>query len=73
MARTDLFDGKNKSSHVWIDVTIRADREKSLLVDTPKGEAWLPKSTIGARKKDDDGNIIRLEVKRQMAEKKGIL
>ena len=73
MQRPDLFgDGRNKSSHVWVDVTVKQDRPLSLLVDTPQGEIWLPKSTIGARKKDDAGNIIRIEVRRSMAEEKGI-
>ena len=48
------------------------EREKALLLETDEGRLWVPKSQMGARKKDGD-QIVRCEVALWWAEKNGLV
>jgi hypothetical protein len=54
---------------VWIDVTgpVR-ETDRAVLFDTTQGEKWIPRSQMGARKKDGE-KIVRLELASWWAEK----
>jgi hypothetical protein len=60
----------------WIDVKGPfRDSGHSVLVETRKGDLWIPKSQIGAKKKDpnDPQRWIRIEVRRWLAKKEGLV
>lgn len=57
---------------VWVDAQDLRQTDKALLCETEAGEVWLPKWAAHAVKRNAAGAIIRREVDRWWAEKKGL-
>lgn len=61
-----------KGESVWIDVEgpLR-ETERAMLFDTDDGEKWIPRSQVGARRREGN-RIVRLEVSRWWAGREGL-
>ena len=65
---------KRMPSHVWVDIhAVKRETGAAVLAETAAGEVWIPKSQMRARKKDEHGQIVRLELPRWIAAEKGLI
>lgn len=61
------------SKQIEIAVTVKAQTEKALLVETDKGEAWVPVSQITDYCEDNAGNITDIFISEWLATEKGLV
>jgi hypothetical protein len=60
---------------IWFDVVEIAKTDKAYLFefDGIDEQLWIPKSQCGGRRKDEDGEVVRVELSKWIAKEKGLV